>query len=463
MQTAPILVVDDEPDMRLALSHALNRKGYDVDVAASGTEALTKFNRKDFGMVITDYKMPEMSGLELISQVKAISPEVPVLMITAYGTINNAVEAMREGACDYILKPFSTDALNNAVRKLYGSGGRSGVADEKASSDSKRRQPRFHQTTVITQNTAFMAILNLARTVAPSDANILLQGETGTGKEVVASFIHQNSRRGGSPYVAVNCAALPDTLAESELFGHEKGAFTGAANRKKGKFELAQGGTLVLDEISEMPLPLQAKLLRVIQEKQVDRVGGERPVAIDARIIAISNVDLKKAVYAGKFREDLYYRINVIPITIPPLRDRKEDIRLLSEYFIEKYGPRSGKRVTAIDSTAVALLEKQPWKGNVRELENTIERATLLASGSTITEDSLLLDSLSGDGGDPSAVRVGWSVKEMEKELIIKTLEEVNDNRTRAAEILGISIRTLRNKLNEYKASRQQEAADEAS
>jgi transcriptional regulator with PAS, ATPase and Fis domain len=186
-------------------------------------------------------------------------------------------------------------------------------------------------------------------------------------------------------------------------------------------------------------------------------------VAIDARIIAISNVDLKKAVYAGKFREDLYYRINVIPITIPPLRDRKEDIRLLSEYFIEKYGPRSGKRVTAIDSTAVALLEKQPWKGNVRELENTIERATLLASGSTITEDSLLLDSLSGDGGDPSAVRVGWSVKEMEKELIIKTLEEVNDNRTRAAEILGISIRTLRNKLNEYKASRQQEAADEAS
>jgi transcriptional regulator with PAS, ATPase and Fis domain len=293
----------------------------------------------------------------------------------------------------------------------------------------------------------------LAKGVAASNATILIQGESGTGKELLAAYVHRHSRHPDAPYVAINCAALPDTLAESELFGHEKGSFTGAINRKIGKFEMAKSGTIVLDEISEMPLALQAKLLRVLQEKEIDRVGGTRPVPIDARVIAISNVELKNAISKGKFREDLFYRINVIPLTLPPLRERKGDIPLLAQYFLEKYSLLNKQNNSGIADEAMTLLLEHGWKGNVRELENTIERAVLISGGEIILPEHLILEDVEGDFHFTNAipVKVGCTVREMEKELINRTLTEVNDNRTHAAELLGISIRTLRNKLREYK------------
>jgi transcriptional regulator with PAS, ATPase and Fis domain len=313
---------------------------------------------------------------------------------------------------------------------------------------------------IITANQKMLDILKQARGVAPSSATVLIRGESGTGKELLAAYVHQHGRHPQAPYVALNCAALPDTLAESELFGHEKGSFTGAVGRKIGKFEQAQKGTVVLDEISEMPLPLQAKLLRVLQEKEVDRIGGNRPVPIEARVIAISNVDLKTAVVEGKFREDLYYRINVIPLLLPPLRERKDDIELLAKHFLEKFSRANHKKVTGLDKAAEKMLCAHEWKGNVRELENVMERAVLIADGPRILTEHLLLDSSADTfpSSEHLAYQAGCTVRQMEKKLIFNTLKEVEDNRTQAAELLGISIRTLRNKLHEYKA----EAASES-
>jgi transcriptional regulator with PAS, ATPase and Fis domain len=276
-------------------------------------------------------------------------------------------------------------------------------------------------------------------------------GESGTGKELLASFIHQHSGQSDRPYIAINCAALPEGLAESELFGYEKGAFTGAVSRKIGKFELANHGTIILDEITEIAIPLQAKLLRVLQEREIDRVGGDKPVPVDTRIIAISNIDINKAVKEGKFREDLFYRINVIPLTIPPLRERKGDIPLLANYFLEKYSLSNNKKMTKIAEETISLLLRYDWKGSVRELENTIERAVLLGKGEVLLPKHLFLEELGSNGRKSVSIRAGLSVKAMEKELIFHTLEEVNNNRTHAAKLLGISIRTLRNKLREYK------------
>ena len=289
---------------------------------------------------------------------------------------------------------------------------------------------------IITRSSKLKDILKQAQNIAPSSATVLIQGESGTGKELLAAFVHRHSLHPDAPYVAVNCAALPDTLAESELFGHEKGSFTGAVGRKIGKFELVKKGTLVLDEISEMALPLQAKLLRVLQEKEIDRVGGSRPIPIQARVIAISNVDLKKAVKDGKFREDLYYRINVIPLTLPPLRQRKEDIELLAHYFMEKYCRLNHKKIVEIDGAAMDVLLNHAWEGNVRELENTMERAVLIGSGQHISPQDLLLDASENrsESSDTLSVRAGCTVRDMEKELIFRTLEDVNDNRTQAAE-----------------------------
>ena len=447
MHAQSILVVDDEQDMRLALTHALSRTGYSVQTASNGFEAIDKFKRSKFSAVITDVKMPEMSGMEVLEQVKKISPRIPVIMITAHGTICNAVEAMKEGASDYILKPFSADILESTVKKVCSNStarARGKSLEVYSRNDSGNKK-------IMTQDSKLLDILDLAKNVAPSNATILILGESGTGKELFASFIHQHSGRSEKPYVAVNCAALPESLAESELFGHEKGAFTGAATLKIGKFELANHGTIILDEISEMPIQLQAKLLRVLQEKEIDRVGGTRPNPVDVRIIAISNIDLNKAVIEGKFREDLFYRVNVIPLTIPPLRERRGDIPLLTNYFIEKYSSNNNKKMNSIADETISLLLKFDWKGNVRELENTIERAVLLGQGETLLPEHLFLEGPQQNGKKPVSIKVGLSVKEMEKELIFQTLKEVNDNRTHAAEILDISIRTLRNKLKEYK------------
>jgi DNA-binding NtrC family response regulator len=322
---SPILIVDDQPDNRKELTQSLKGVGFPVESASNGLQALDKFRTTTYSVVITNEQTPGIEGKDVLVSLKKKSPQIPVIVIAANGTVHNAVEAMHAGASDYLLRPFSVETLEKTVKKAISplNGNRQSRNNRKSLDDSPIGKE------IITRNRKFQDLLSRARSVAPSMATVLIQGESGTGKELLAAYVHHHSRNPRAPYVAVNCAALPDTLAESELFGHEKGSFTGAIGRKIGKFELAKKGTVVLDEISEMPLPLQAKLLRVLQEKEIDRIGGTRPIPIDARVIAISNIDLKTAVTEGKFRQDLYYRINVIPLTLPPLRERKEDIALL--------------------------------------------------------------------------------------------------------------------------------------
>jgi DNA-binding NtrC family response regulator len=445
----PILVVDNQPDMRAKLEQSLNRVGFPVESAADGSQALDMFQAVKYSMVIADEQSSGVDGMTVLNSVKKLAPQIPVIITTAQGSVHHAVAAMQAGAWDYILKPFSFDALEKTVKKAIGRGGDpTGLGPD---DDAVHLQKSGKA--IITRSSNMKAILKQAQNIAPSSATVLIQGESGTGKELLAAFVHSHSRHPDAPYVAVNCAALPDTLAESELFGHEKGSFTGAVGLKIGKFELVKKGTLVLDEISEMALPLQAKLLRVLQEKEIDRIGGSRPIPINARVIAISNVDLKKAVKDGKFREDLYYRINVIPLTLPPLRQRKEDIELLARYFMEKYCRLNHKKNVEIDDAAMNVLLNHAWEGNVRELENTMERAVLIGSNQHISVQDLLLDDSEKmtESSDAIQVRAGRTVRDMEKELIFRTLEDVNDNRTQAAELLGISIRTLRNKLREYR------------
>ena len=450
MQKLPILVVDDEQDMLTTLLRTLRCHGFSVEGASNGSEALQLFKKKSFSLVITDFKMPQMSGIELLRNIKDLSPDIPVIMIAGNGSVNNAVEAMQHGAADYLLKPFSSQTLQAAIKKVgihsNGNGrSKSGPANGGLQTAGKR---------IITADPKVLKLLTMAKSVAPSKATVLIQGESGTGKELLAAYIHRHSSQQEKPYIAVNCAALPDTLAESELFGHEKGAFTGAVNRKTGKFELAADGTLVMDEISEMTLPLQAKILRVLQERQIDRVGGGQPIPINARIIAISNVDLKTAVKNGKFREDLFFRVNVVPLTLPPLWKRKCDIPLLANHFLGKFSAVNNKEITGFSEDAMTILINCSWRGNIRELENVIERAVLLGSSQTLQPEDLLLDETGSNRQTPirgDTMKTGQTVKEMEKQLIFETLKEVNENRTHAAELLGISIRTLRNKLREYR------------
>ena len=445
----PILIVDDQSDYRKELIQSLKRVGFPVESASDGLQAMDKFKSTKYSAVITNEQAPGIEGGDVLGSVKKMSPQIPVIIITANGTVHNAVEAMHAGASDYLLKPFSFETLEKTVKKAI----RFSTRNEQSKYNLKLSDDHPAGKEIITRNRKLEDMLSRARAVASSTATILIQGESGTGKELLAAYVHHHSGHTQAPYVAVNCAALPDTLAESELFGHEKGSFTGAVGRKIGKFESAKQGTVVLDEISEMSLPLQAKLLRVLQEKEIDRVGGTFPIPIEARVIAISNVNLKTAVTEGKFREDLYYRINVIPLTLPPLRERIEDIELLAWHFLKKYCLANRKTVTGIDDIAMKMLINYSWKGNIRELENTMERAVLISAGGIILPEHLLLD-LSEHEPKSSAifsVKAGYTVREMEKKLIFQTLKDVNDNRTHAAELLGISIRTLRNKLREYK------------
>jgi DNA-binding NtrC family response regulator len=445
----PILVVDSQPDFRTELEQSLNRVGFPVESASDGSEALDMFKAVKYSMVIADEQSSGADGLNVLNSVKKISPQIPVVIMTDRGTVLNAVEAMQAGACDYILKPFSFEVLEKTIKKAIGALS----VDTAITPGAGAVQNRKTDKEIITRNPTLKGLLKQARDIAPSNATVLIQGESGTGKELLAAYVHRHSLHPEAPYVAINCAALPDTLAESELFGHEKGSFTGAVGRKVGKFELVKKGTLVLDEISEMALPLQAKLLRVLQEKEIDRVGGTHPIPINARVVAISNVDLKQAVKAGKFREDLYYRINVIPLTLPALRQRKEDIELLARYFMEKYCRLNQKKIIEIDQAALDVLQNHKWVGNVRELENTIERAVLVGNGPCISPQNFLLEASENraESSDTFRIKAGRTVRDMEKELIFQTLQNVNDNRTQAAELLGISIRTLRNKLREYK------------
>ena len=448
----PILVVDDHPDIGTEVSQYLKSAGFQVEIVSSGPKAFERFGATKYSLVIADENISGFEGMNLLKSLKKTSPQIPVIIMTANGSVHNAVAAMQAGASDYLLRPFSSKSLKKTVQKaIRGQNGNGGSLNTGKLADLDVAGKE-----IITRSQPMLDILKQIREVAPSKATVLIQGESGTGKELLAAYVHHHSQYPEAPYVALNCAALPDTLAESELFGHEKGSFTGAVERKIGKFEQANQGTVVLDEISEMPLSLQAKLLRVLQEKEVDRIGGSGPIPIDARVVAISNVDLKTAMAEGKFREDLYYRINVIPLILPPLRERKGDIELLAYHFLEKFSLENRKKMTGIDEAAMNMLLDHNWKGNVRELENVIERAVLIGNEGSVLPQDLLLDSLEGidQNTDQFEVKAGCTVRQMEKSLIFHTLKEVNDNRTQAAELLGISIRTLRNKLHEYKTEK---------
>lgn len=424
-----LLVVDDDPQVLIALDETLKRKGYSVTTAGNAIEVLSKLRDRDYQLIISDVRMPNINGVELLRRVRAVSPSTPVVLLTAFGTVQNAVEAMKLGAFDYLLKPFTSEALEGVVKKALASAGPS-------------RKPSH---TIATQDPTMRQILDRMQQAAKSEATVLIQAESGTGKELLARYIHEHSPRNSKPFVAVNCAALPENLLESELFGYEKGAFTGANSNKPGKFELADKGTILLDEIGEMAPILQAKILRVLQEKEVDRVGGTRPIHVDVRVISTTNKDLSELVRQDKFRQDLFYRLNVIPLKVPPLRQRKEDIPLLVDHFCHKYG--SGN--VRFSNETVELLRKYDWPGNVRELENIVQRAIALTNNPTIAPADLFMEGVEADKA--VQLKVGTSIKELEQRLIAMTLEETKGNRTHAAKLLGISLRTLRNKLREYR------------
>lgn len=451
-----ILVIDDEHLMREYVEEAMKRAGYVVDAAENGADGLALLERKGHDALITDLKMAPMDGIEVVRRAVALQPDIPVIVMTAYGTIETAVAALREGASDYILKPFSPDALELAVTRVL----------ERA---RLLRENRFLRAelkqgfpSMVGESPAMRAVREQIRKLADSRATILVRGETGTGKEVVAHAIHHASPRSERPFIKVNCAALSAGILESELFGHEKGAFTGAHERKIGRFELADGGSLLLDEVSEINIELQSKLLRALQEREFERVGGTQTIAVDTRIIATSNRDLEQAVEKGTFRSDLFFRLNVITVSLPPLRERREDIPLLMDHFLARFCKENGRRVRGFSDKTRKLFLDYEWPGNVRELQNAIERAVVLSPEEVLEPKHFQLTTgLSTPGQSSPQFRAGTTVSAMEKELILQTLTQCAQNRTRAAELLGISVRTLRNKLKEYGFSAGADSPDE--
>jgi len=445
MEKKRILVVDDDEYIRESIRETLRRKGYETCGVENGKAAMDSFQRESFDMVISDMKMPGMSGIELLEKIKQHDTDVPFLIITAYGAIESAVEAIKKGASDFIQKtPALLDELelhverNLQLRQL--------LSENKRLTSALKRQWNY-----VGMSKEMEEIRTLSKTVAESRSTVLITGESGTGKELIARSIHYLSPRHGGPFVKVNCAALPEGLIESELFGHEKGAFTGALNRRLGKFELASGGTLLLDEIGEMNTGVQAKLLRVLQEREVSKVGGDDTVEVDIRIVATTNRDLDKDVENGSFREDLYYRLNVFRIHLPPLRERKDDIESLVRYFITRYNEENGFSVEGVETTCLEIFKSYDWPGNIRELENVVERAVVLTRSGVIKKEMFSLPCRRGTiNSHGFAFAPGISIASAERELIVRTLEQCNQNRTKAAKLLGISIRTLRNKLNEY-------------
>jgi two-component system response regulator AtoC len=436
-----ILVVDDEPAQRQLLTGSLSRD-YTVVTAASGLEATQLLSHRSFDLVITDERMPGMTGIELIRWIRERAPETPVVVLTAYGSVDSAVEAMKLGAEDYLAKPLkSLDELRLVVARVL----RQRMLQDKNVLHQADTEAQFPPD-VVAESEAMKRVLWLASQVAGQSTTVLLTGESGTGKEVVARFIHRSSPRAEQPFVAVNCAALTDTLLESELFGHEKGAFTGAIQNRRGRFELANGGTLFLDEIGEMSVNLQAKLLRVLQEQQFERVGGTRTIAVDVRVIAATNKDIAKAMSENTFREDLYYRLSVFPIHIPPLRERRDDIMPLATYFAGKIANRMGRPFRAFSAQAEAILKGHDWSGNVRELMNAVERALIIARGETIEAGDLPLRRAADVSVAPSLL----SLAEMEKTAILAALERNGGDRRETARQLGISLRTLQYRLKEY-------------
>lgn len=441
-----ILVVEDDEQLQTALTTVLSQHGYDVTVARDGHEGLEHVERDAPWLVLTDLSLPGKGGMEFLREVRTQGYEMPVVVMTAYGGVDVAVEALKYGATDFLQKPFPFDRLEKLIQQLDDERGDQRLVPSSAQALPAYGEPREG---FLTRDPKVLGTLKMLDMVAGSSATILIQGESGTGKEVLARHIHRKSTRAHQPFVAINCAALPDGLLESELFGYEKGAFTGALTRRAGKFELAHQGTLLLDEIGEMSLGLQAKLLRVLQEREVDRLGSRQPIPVDVRVIVTTNRNLAQEVQAGRFREDVYYRLSVMPFTLPPLRDRPEDIQLLAEHFTHGSFRRNHRPWKGISDEAMMYLKSRPWRGNVRELENVIERGVLFADNGPLQVEHFQFDE-PGLGNGPIQAPSG-TIWEMERDLILRTLGQHNGNRTHAARNLGISIRTLRNKLREYR------------
>ena len=442
-----ILVADDEKNMLWAIKAALKKEDYDIITASDGKDAVEKFKENMPQLVILDLKMPRMDGMEALRQIKSISQKVSVIMITAHGSVDSAIEAMKIGALDYISKPFDVEELKITIKKALD------VEKLKDTVDFLTGEIKSKEKQVIIGKSQKMKdVFRLVDKVSKSDATVLITGESGTGKELLANAIHYRSKRKSGPYVKVNCGSIPENLLESELFGYEKGAFTGAAARKIGKFERADGGSIFLDEVGELPLAMQVKFLRVLQEMEIERVGGTEAIDIDVRIIAATNRNLEKMVEEGLFREDLYYRLNVIPIAMPALRERAEDIPLLIEHFLKKYSKKMGMDKLEIDSKAVEAMEKYKWKGNIRELENLIERLVILCENDTIGVDDLPIELLQAGGGDFEFAlpKSGIDLEKVEKSFIVQALQASGGNQTKAAKLLGITRHTLIYRMEKY-------------
>ena len=441
-----ILVVDDEPAQRELVSGFLKKQGFDVSSAESGVKAVELFRQDSIDLVLTDQKMPNMSGLDLLQAVRAINPEVPVIFMTAFGSIEAAVSAIQGGATDYLTKPLNLDELLFRIRQA-GDHRRLFIENREL---RETLQGRHRIEGIIGESGPMLDVISLVRRAAPSEATVLIRGESGTGKELIAKAIHFASPRASGPLVKVNCAALPETLLESELFGHEKGAFTGAVTSRQGRFELANGGTLFLDEIGDLPLHLQAKLLRVLQEREYEKVGSSRPVKVDVRILAASHRPLEALIKAGQLREDLYYRLNVVTILIPPLRERRSDLSLLIEHFLRRFAEKNGKTIRGVTREARDILLRYDYPGNVRELENLIERAVVLTRDEVIGSGDLPLTVQDSEAADEPGTNLTVTVEALERRMIRDALARSRGVQTEAAELLGISERALRYKLIKY-------------
>jgi two-component system NtrC family response regulator len=455
-----ILLIDDDESLRRVMEYNLREDGYRVATAADGRSGLDRFQAQAVDLVLTDVRMPEMDGMEVLARLRTMQPDLPVIVLTAHGTIDSAVEAIKVGAFDYLTKPFSREQLLTAVRKAL-------EVAALASENRHLRQvvvERFSFANMIAASRAMRAVTDMAARVAQSDTTVLLEGESGTGKELLAKAIHFHSARTRAPFVTINCGAIPEHLLESELFGHRRGSFTGAVADKRGKFETADGGSIFLDEIGELPTQLQVKILRVLQEREVDKVGDPRPIKVDVRVIAATNRDLEKMIADGSFRGDLYYRLAVVSIRMPPLRERADDIPLLVDHFLTKHSERLGRPRPSVEKPVYSAFNRYSWPGNIRELENVIERALVLDKDGVLGLDDLP-ERLSAREQRMGNLRIelpdeGISLENVERELLLAALEKHNWNQTRAAAYLGITRSTLLYRMQKFGLEREKAASE---
>ncbi len=446
--TFKILIVDDEKNIRVGLGKSLEMEGYEIYLAENGNEAMKEMLRTSIDLVVTDLRMPGMSGEELLKKLTNAYPTVPVIILTGHGTVENAVDAMRNGAFDFLTKPVNLDRLGLLAKRALSN--RKLIVEHQALQKEVERLEKKKNQAIIGRSSALNRVLELVEQVGQTKVSVLITGESGVGKELVADAIHNSSPRKDKPFIKVHCAALTESLLESELFGHEKGAFTGASAQRKGRFELADGGTIFLDEIGEINPSVQIKILRVLQEKTFERVGGEKTISVDTRIIAATNRDLKEEVEKGNFREDLYYRLNVVNIHVPPLRERKDDIPLLASAFLEQFSAENEKAIEGIENKASTMLYNYNWPGNIRELRNCMESAVVLCKKHIIGPDDLPPGVRTNEEEGVIRIELGTSMAEAEKIIIRQTLKGVNNNKSRASEILGIGRKTLHRKIHDY-------------